>query len=303
MRRAIWIRMILVVILLGGAVYLLFPAGKPEIPVIKGITNSWGDITAESSEIKTNIIVDNPNAFTIPIEDVEYEIFMNDVEMGSGHSIGEASLPAKREHTITVLTRLDNNKIPEWWVTHIRKGENSDVKISGNIVFDLKLTEYRYPIEYTIGSVRTNILGGKERYQVDEASKEPQVRSIENTWGEVTADFTEIRTKMALYNPQPAPVYIERIKCEIYMNGIKMGSGLSEETLLLKPRGDTEILFYTRLDNHKLNDWWVTHLRNGERTSLKIKSELVYKAGEKEFKIELPVQEKTLETDILSSNG
>ena len=57
MKRAIIILagIILAVILLGGAVYLLFPAGKPEIPEIKSITNSWGNITADNSEIKTNI--------------------------------------------------------------------------------------------------------------------------------------------------------------------------------------------------------------------------------------------------------
>jgi len=304
MKRAILIGIILiVVIVLGGAVYLLFPTGKPEIPEIKGITNSWGDITADNSEIKTNIVVDNPNAFTIPIKSVEYEIFMNDVSMGSGHSVGEASLPAKSEHTITILTGLENNKIPQWWVTHIRRGEDSDVKINGNIVFDLKITEYKYPLEQTISAVRTNILGGKKSYQVDETSLEPQLRSIENSWGEVTDDFTEIRTKMVMYNPQLIPIYIERIKYEIYMNDIKMGSGLSEETILLEPRSDTEISFDTKLENDKLDDWWVTHLKNGERTSLEIKSELVYTVAGKEFTIELPVQKETLETDILGSGG
>ena len=34
--------LIVIIIVLGGAVYLLFPTGKPEIPEIKGITNSWG---------------------------------------------------------------------------------------------------------------------------------------------------------------------------------------------------------------------------------------------------------------------
>lgn len=302
MKRAIIILVgiiLIAVILLGGAVYLLFPAGKPEIPEIKSITSSWGDITADNSEIKTNVLVDNPNAFTIPIKSVEYEIFMNDVSMGSGHSVGEASLPAKNEHIITIHTKLENNKIPQWWVTHIRRGEYSDVKIHGNIVFDLKFTEYKYPIEQTISGVKTNILGGKESYQVDETSLVPQLRSIEKSWGEVTDDSTEIRTKMVVYNPLLIPIYIERIKYEIYMNDIKMGSGLSEETILLEPRGDTEISFDTKLDNDKLDDWWVTHLRNGERTSLEIKSELVYKVAGKEFTIELPAQKETMETDIL----
>ncbi len=117
MRRAILIGVILLVailILLGGAAYFLFPAGKPEIPEIKSIMNSWGEITADRSEIKTNIVVNNPNAFPIPIKGMEYEIFMNDVKMGSGHSVGEASLPAKHERTIAILSELDNNKIPEW---------------------------------------------------------------------------------------------------------------------------------------------------------------------------------------------
>ena len=110
MKRTILIGIILtVIIVLDGAVYLLFPTGKPEIPEIKDITNSWGDITADNSEIKTDVLVSNPNAFPIPIKGVEYEIFMNDVSMGSGHSIGAASLPAKTEHTITILTKLENN--------------------------------------------------------------------------------------------------------------------------------------------------------------------------------------------------
>jgi len=222
---------------------------------------------------------------------------------GSGHSIGEASLPAQGEHTITLSSELDNNKIPEWWVTHIRKGENSDVKISGNIVFDLKLTEYKYPIEQTMSAVRTNILGDKKSYQGDATSMEPQVRSIENSWGEVSDDFTEIKTKMILYNPQLIPIYIERIKYEIYMNDVKMGSGLSEETILLKPRSDTEISFDAKLENGKLDDWWVTHLKNGERTSQEIKSELVYTVAGKEFTIELPVQKESLETNILGGRG
>jgi LEA14-like dessication related protein len=165
-------------------------------------------------------------------------------------------LPAKNEHTITILTKLENNKIPPWWVIHIRRGENSDVKINGNIVFDLKLTEYKYPIEQRIISgVKTNILSDKESYQVSETGSEPQLRSVENSWGEVTDDSTEIQTKMTVYNPQFVPIYIERVKCEIYMSDIKMGSWLSEEMVLLKPRGDTEVSFDTRLDNHKLDDW------------------------------------------------
>ncbi len=85
MRRA-WIGIIgiilIVVILVGGAGYLLYSGGKPEVPEVKSITNSWGNITTESSEIKTDIQVDNPNAFPIPIKGMEYQIFMNDVKMG-----------------------------------------------------------------------------------------------------------------------------------------------------------------------------------------------------------------------------
>lgn len=242
--------------------------------------------------------MNNPNPFPIPIKGIEYEIFMADVKMGSGHSIGEASLPAKSEHTIMLTSVLDN-RIPEWWVTHIRRGENSDLKISGDIVFDLKLTEFRHPIKQTISAVRTDILGAKRSYQVDEMSMVPQMRSIENSWGEASADFTEIRTQMVVYNPQIIPIYIERIKFEIYMNEIKMGSGLSEETILLRSQSDTEISLDTRLDNRKHDNWWVTHLKNGERTSLVIKSDIVYTVLGKEFRIELPVQEETIETDIL----
>ncbi len=302
MRRA-WIGIIgiilIVVILVGGAGYLLYSGGKPEVPEVKSITNSWGDITTESSEIKTDIQVDNPNAFPIPIKGMEYQIFMNDVKMGSGHSMGKASLPAQKEHTITMSTEVENDKIPEWWVTHIRQGESTDIKIKGNIALDLKVTKYEYPIEREISRVKTDILGVKKSYSVDEESLKPQLRSIENSWGEVTDDFTVILMKVVVYNPQRVPIYIEQIRYEMDMNEIKMGLGTSEESILLKPQSDTEIRLDTKLDNHKLDNWWVTHLKNGEKTEVKIESELVYTVGENEFTMELPVQEKSIETDIL----
>ncbi len=302
MRRA-WIGIIgiilIVVILVGGAGYLLYSGGKPEVPEVKSITNSWGDITTESSEIKTDIQVDNSNAFPIPIKGMEYQIFMNDVKMGSGHSMGKASLPAQKEHTITMSTEVENDKIPEWWVTHIRQWENTDIKIKGNIALDLKVTEYEYPIEREISRVKTDILGVKKSYSVDEESLKPQLRSIENSWGEVTDDFTVILMKVVVYNPQRVPIYIEQIRYKMDMNEIKMGLGTSEESILLKPQSDTEIRLDTKLDNHKLDNWWVTHLKNGEKTEVKIESELVYTVGENEFTMELPVQEKSIETDIL----
>ncbi len=302
MRRA-WIGIIgiilIVVILVGGAGYLLYSGGKPEVPEVKSITNSWGNITTESSEIKTDIQVDNPNAFPIPIKGMEYQIFMNDVKMGSGHSMGKASLPAQKEHTITMSTEVENDKIPEWWVTHIRQGESTDIKIKGNIALDLKVTKYEYPIEREISRVKTDILGVKKSYSVDEESLKPQLRSIENSWGEVTDDFTEILMKVVVYNPQRVPIYIEQIRYEMDMNEIKMGLGTSEESILLKPQSDTEIRLDTKLDNHKLDNWWVTHLKNGEKTEVKIEYELVYTVGENEFTMELPVQEKSIETDIL----
>ena len=91
--------------------------GKPTIgkPEVREISHEWGKVTTSTTEIITKIVVYNPNPVPIPLKDVLTEIYMNNVKMGEGSAL-KAEIKASSESTIFVSTKLENGRIPEWWV-------------------------------------------------------------------------------------------------------------------------------------------------------------------------------------------
>ncbi len=277
-------------VLLIIALSLLGCIGKPEI---KKITYKWGEVNESTTEILVNVDVFNPNPFPIPLKDVVLKIYMNGIEMGVGHAI-KAEIPANSESNVVIAVYLDNDKIPEWWVSHIKNGETTNVDIKGYLVFDLKLFRFKYPIEFT-NTIRTNILSIKskpEKISID--GVELDVRSVESHWGNVNEKETEIITVADVFNPNPFPIPVISFDYVIKMNGITVGRGSEDVSTVIPPNSNAKLTLITKIENYKLKEWWVSHIKNGEKTIVdveimpKIKlfgREIKFKLLERKFEI------------------
>jgi LEA14-like dessication related protein len=87
-------------------------------------------------------LVYNPNPVPIPIKKIQVDVYMNGIKMGEGKNIGRQSSKPNGDTTIKLSTKIDNTKIPEWWVSHLKNGEITEFSLKGKIVFDLKITEF-----------------------------------------------------------------------------------------------------------------------------------------------------------------
>ncbi|MDI6860226.1 MAG: LEA type 2 family protein, partial [Methanocellales archaeon] len=162
--------------------------GKPEV---REISHSWGSVTHDTTEISTNVVVYNPNPVSIPFKKITLELYMNELRMATGSTEEDMEIKAEQETSILLTSYFDNGKIPDWWVTHLKKGEKSDVKIEGGVVFDLgALGEFRFPFERT-QMIETNLL---EKLNIEEDrtySVRPvslTMKSLSSSWGQVTRD-------------------------------------------------------------------------------------------------------------------
>ncbi len=81
-------------------------------------------------EIRSNI-----TKFTIQIQ---YQ--------GEGSAL-KAEIKPNSELTIVISTKLENDKIPDWWISHIRNGEKSTMRVKGYLVFDLKIMELSFQVQ------------------------------------------------------------------------------------------------------------------------------------------------------------
>jgi len=271
--------------------------GKPEI---RGISHRWGNITSSTTEVITTIKVYNPNPIPLPLKDILTEIYMNNIKMGEGSAL-KAEIKAKSESEIILSTKLENSKIPEWWVTHIKNGEKSTMNIKGYLVFDLKITEFKYPIELS-NSIETNILAGLSSDEPRKISVGPVtliIKSVKTYWGEVNKDYTEIITLATIYNDNPIPVPMIKFYYLVEMNEIRVAEGTSTMDTIIKPKSEEIITFITKINNNLLDEWWVSHIKNGERTKVKIILEPVIKVLGKEFKFIVAEKESEFTTNLL----
>jgi LEA14-like dessication related protein len=272
--------------------------GKPEI---REISYSWGKVTEDTTEILVKIKVYNPNPFPIPLKDVEMDVYMNGIKMGEGHAI-KAGIEAKSESTIVIAIDLDNNKIPEWWVSHIRNGEKTMVDIKGNLVFDLKVFDFKYPIEFS-NPIETDILSTlstdkPKTISID--STEITIRSISTHWGNVDSRYTEIITIADIYNGNPYPIPVTKFSYLIKMNGIKVGEGGEDLNAIIQPKSDAKITLITKIENDKLKEWWVSHIRNGERTEVEVLLKPIVEIAGKKIEFTLTKQTFEFKTGFLS---
>lgn len=149
--------LLLIVSLLGVGVYKFAAQLKP--PQLVEISSDWGEITRATTVINTEVVIDNPNPISIPIKLIEYEIYMNDIRMAEGQSQGDIVIKGKDRTIIKLKSILNNELLPRWWASHIDNGETTRIRLEGNVVFDLKGVEFKYPFKEE-REIKTNILGG-----------------------------------------------------------------------------------------------------------------------------------------------
>lgn len=125
----------------------------------------------------------------------------------------------------------------------------------------------------------------------------PSVENVDNRFGEVTEQTTVIHTDLVVDNPNPIGIQLgdTTINYTVNMNDVEMaqggGEGLDIET------GNSTQEFETEMQNTQIPPWWVTHIRNDERTQVTINATARTSLfGEREFDV---TQEREIETDLI----
>ncbi len=112
-----------------------------EIARIKEIDYSWVEVHGEYTLGSTVISVENPTRFPLPMDRLELDISINDIDIGYGVSdpIGFISSGDSRE--IEIYTHIEHDGLEAWWPTHLENDEYSTLEID---VYG-KYLGFRYP--------------------------------------------------------------------------------------------------------------------------------------------------------------
>ncbi len=296
---------------------VLYLLGIIGVPSVTGVENRFGPVNSTDTVVETDLGVHNQNPIGITLGDttINYTVFMNEVTMAQGRKNGLSI--GSGESTLEFTTYLKNQRIPDWWYTHVRSGEVTEVLIDADLsvgllfgsTFDFEANE----------TVRTDILGGfntSETRSIDAGSPlvSDPVLYLNRTAGwygdNLTRERTPIETAFRVYNPKPWPYTVTEIGYEIRMNDVAVGAGSTERPYTIAPKDDQTLRATTVIRNDRLDDWWVSHLQRNQVTDLTVDFYVVVQPelpGQEVEPVRLDVDQfdysTVIETDIFGNKA
>jgi LEA14-like dessication related protein len=305
-RRRTWLVVLVAIVLIGATVaYGLVALDRPQV---ESVDNEWGTVTSERTEVETRIGIENPRLLRVgdAAADVSYTVSLNDVEVASERK--RRVDVAGDEANISASTWIDNDDVPAWWASHIRRNETTTVRVEPDVV--VEYAGLRLPAsEWTrTRTVRTDLL---EPLQLTERREfrvggQPVlvVNETDAQWGNATIDRTPINASATVTNPTRIPIPITELEYTVRLNDIPVGQGAAGEQLLLEPGRTRTIEANATIDTDRLDEWWVTHRRNDGTSTLTVDftATVEYAGLEQRLPLDFLSYNRTFRTDLLGSS-
>lgn len=126
---------------------------------VHGIDARWGEADEDETPVELRVKVENPNPFAVGLEDIGYTVKMNGVRVGEGR-VDDLGLPARDTEVVSSVAVLRNERIADWWTTHLRRNEKTETEISLHgavraLGFGRRIGDRIYT-----GSFETDLFGG-----------------------------------------------------------------------------------------------------------------------------------------------
>jgi len=98
------------------------------------VTQSWGMVTPETTEIKTLIAIYNPTILSRWLKKIEFDLYINGLKIASETFVNSVEMKPLGKTEISLTSFLNNSHISELWVSYIKKDE-FNVTLYGNLTF------------------------------------------------------------------------------------------------------------------------------------------------------------------------
>ncbi|AXG09620.1 LEA type 2 family protein [Haloplanus rubicundus] len=302
-RRVVTLAVVAVLLLAGVAVFFLSQ------PSVAGVDNRFGAVNETTTTIESDLRVRNPNPIgaTLGGLTVDYAIDMNGIRMATGTK-GGLSLP-QGQSSVPMTTRLANERIPTWWVSHVRNDERTTLAVNADVHSSTLGASFGAP--QVTRDIETDIISAFNSTEDRPVGSSPTggpllvIRETSAQWGEVSAAETNIDMRFVVYNPNSYAIPVSELSYRATMNDIEMGNGTTEDQGVIPPGETRTIRATTTLNNDNIDEWWVSHLQNDQVTDLRIDFSARFELPTETVDVPLDplTYTRTIETDIFDNKA
>lgn len=104
---------------------------------ITEVDAEWGDSTPQRAPLRVTTEIRNENTFSsVTIERIDYLVGLNTVVVADNSTTRSYTLAPGETRRITYVIHLDNQKMDEWWPTHIRNDEVTQLRSNTTAVIE-----------------------------------------------------------------------------------------------------------------------------------------------------------------------
>ncbi len=296
------------VVLVGAATAI----GVFGMPQVVAIDNHLVGANETTTKVQSQLTVTNPNPFPITLRraDVAHTVFLNGIAVGDGQRSGVSLGPGNS--SVDVRTGLENDRIDEWWVTHVRRGERTNLTVDATV--ESGRLDRSVSRRVTDRTVRTDIISTFNRSETIPVNasravvSDPVLYVNETTarWGNVTTNRTVIHTRLRVYNPKTYAVPITGVRYDVGMNDVAVANGSTRDLSAIPPRSHRNVTARLVVDNGRLDEWWVSHVRRNQTTTVRVdyavSLDLSAYGGQNRTVSPEPI-ERTIRTDVFGAHG
>lgn len=90
---------------------------------------AWGDVSTSTTPLDMTVVVYNPKPVPYTVTKVSYTVSMNDVTVGEGETARDYVIQPGVERTIEATTAIRNDRLDEWWVSHLERDQVTEMRI------------------------------------------------------------------------------------------------------------------------------------------------------------------------------
>lgn len=251
-----------------------------EQPSVTDSTREWGEVTEDTTQIRSTVTVQNPNNGSINdfvVIRSGQRVTINDVLVADGTSdLGTLETGTNR---LQATTQMDNTKVPEWWARHVNNGEQSSFVVQPKTVADLGFTKFGVGISGSASTMETNMLAGLNSTQTqpvktDGGQKLAEVKEVQAEWGEADTDTSPITVTATITNTFDTQITLRDLEYAILMNDVTAGEGTDEVEYVIQPGETRTVTFDLAIDSQQMQAWWVSHIRNDEVTAVDVSASI-----------------------------
>ena len=132
----------------------------------------WGTATENRTPINASATVTNPTRLPVPITEIGYTIRLNGIVVGEGVAADQTVIPADSTRTIDAEAAIDNTELDDWWVTHLRNDETSNLSVEFNATLEYAGIQRTIPLEFLSydRTFQTDLIGAADANENESAS-------------------------------------------------------------------------------------------------------------------------------------